>query len=80
MDFLKRLRDSKLYPELNKIKRNVLADSLTQAWDSYSRGLWPYTGYDGKMTVLDWWRNLSKVASAETLAVSPVFMTLLLGV
>ncbi|KAF9520961.1 hypothetical protein BS47DRAFT_1403530 [Hydnum rufescens UP504] len=66
---LKHLQDSKLHLELNKVKQDVLADSLLNAWDSYSCGLWPYTGYDGATVVLDWWWSLSKIPSAEILAV-----------
>lgn len=67
---LTRLRDTGNYPLLNKFSKKVLTSYLENGFESYIRGMYPYSQYAEGQDVLEWWREVGKTSpSAEVLSV-----------
>jgi hypothetical protein len=58
-----RLKDSKKYPLLNGIKKKALHAHLLASWNTYTRGMWPYTGYLSSIGVAQSIHDVKKDAS-----------------
>ena len=69
-DLLGKLRCSKHFPRLMAIPSTVAFNNLEKSFDTYTRGMWPFSNYDSKIDPRTWWSRLANEDSAFVLAVS----------